>query len=81
MSLIFKPIFDFLNKKLKLNFTFSSIITLIVIIIVMLGIISLLIPLILEQGKNLSLLNVDSFEIKVSALFSELSFYLSNFLE
>lgn len=79
LSLIFKPIFDFLNKRLKFNLTFSSIFTLLFIVIVFLGIISLLIPLVLEQGKNLSLLNVNNLEIKVSALFSELSFYLSNF--
>jgi predicted PurR-regulated permease PerM len=79
LSLIFKPIFDFLNKRLKFNLTFSSIFTLLFIVIIFLGIISLLIPLVLEQGKNLSLLNVNNLEIKVSALFSELSFYLSNF--
>ena len=79
LSLIFKPIFDFLNKRLKFNLTFSSIFTLLFILIIFLGIISLLIPLVLEQGKNLSLLNVNNLEIKVSALFSELSFYLSNF--
>ena len=46
---------------------------------IFIGIISLLIPIVLEQGKNLSLLNVNNFEIKVNALFDELSSYLSTY--
>ena len=46
---------------------------------IFIGIISLLIPIVFEQGKNLSLLNVNNFEIKVNALFDELSSYLSSY--
>ena len=79
LSLIFRPVFDFVNEKLKLNHTLSSIFTLLLIIMIFIGIISLLIPIVLEQGKNLSLLNVNNFEIKVNALFDELSSYLSSY--
>ena len=49
------------------------------ILIVISGIISLLIPLILEQGKNLSLLNVNAFQDKINTLLNELSEYLIKF--
>ena len=49
------------------------------ILIVISGIISLLIPLILEQGKNLSLLNVNAFQDKINTLYTEFSEYLIKF--
>ena len=79
LSLIFRPVFNFFTHKLKFNLTLASIVTLLLIILILAGLISLLIPLVLEQGKNLSLLNVNALESKFSLLFSELNNYLTRF--
>ena len=79
LSLIFRPVFNFFTHKLKFNITLASIVTLLLIILILAGLISLLIPLVLEQGKNLSLLNVNALESKFNLLFSELNNYLTRF--
>lgn len=79
LSLIFRPVFNFFTNKLKFNLTLASIVTLLFIIFILAGLISLLIPLVLEQGKNLSLLNVNALESKFNLLFSELNNYLIRF--
>ena len=79
LSLIVRPIVKFLSFKLKLGSTLASVVAIIFILIVISGIISLLIPLILEQGKNLSLLNVNAFQDKINTLLNELSEYLIKF--
>jgi predicted PurR-regulated permease PerM len=43
------------------------------------GIVSLLLPVIFEQAKNLSLLNVNAFEATATKLINELSIYLSDY--
>ena len=79
LSLIFRPVFNFFTHKLKFNITLASIVTLLLIILILAGLISLLIPLVLEQGKNLSLLNVNALESKFNLLFSEMNNYLTRF--
>ena len=79
LSLIFRPVFNFFTHKLKFNITLASIVTLLLIILILAGLISLLIPLVLEQGKNLSLLNVNALESKFNLLLSELNNYLIRF--
>ena len=51
----------------------------VILISIVVGIISLFVPLVIEQGKNLSLLDVDSFQNNITFLYSELSTYLSNY--
>ena len=46
---------------------------------IFIGIISLLIPIVLEQGKNLSLLNTNSLNDKLNLLYTELNQYLLGF--
>ena len=41
------------------------------------GLLSLFVPLILQQGENLSLLDVDALEIKITRLFEEISAYFN----
>tara|TARA_B100001057_G_scaffold151794_3_gene151835 strand:+ start:2471 stop:3556 length:1086 start_codon:yes stop_codon:yes gene_type:complete len=79
LALVLRPIVKFLNDKLKLNSTLSSIFALLILSSVIAGLISLLIPLVLEQGRNLSLLNINSLNIKLNILFSELNEYLTSF--
>tara|TARA_S200000501_G_scaffold363594_1_gene394685 strand:+ start:27 stop:1112 length:1086 start_codon:yes stop_codon:yes gene_type:complete len=79
LALILRPIVKFFNNKLKLNPTLSSVLALLILSSVIAGLISLLIPLVLEQGRNLSLLNINSLNIKLNILFSELNEYLKSF--
>ena len=55
ISLIGRPIVVFLNNRLKLKNTSASIITMVFFLTIIIGIISLFIPLVIEQGKNLQL--------------------------
>ena len=79
LTLLSRPIVKFLCDKLKFRITLASIIAIILILIIISGIISLLIPLVLEQGKNLSLLNVNAFQEKANTLYSEFGVYLNKY--
>lgn len=76
VSLIGRPIVVFLRTRLKFRNTSASLVTLTVLMIVFLGLISLFVPLLIEQGKNLSLLNVESLENTINVLFQDFSEYL-----
>ncbi|MDA7810706.1 AI-2E family transporter, partial [Flavobacteriaceae bacterium] len=79
ISLIGRPIVVFLNNRLKLKNTTASIFTIFFFLTIIVGIISLFIPLVIEQGKNLSLLDVDSFQENIKLLYAEMSNYLIRF--
>lgn len=59
LSLIARPIILFLRKKLKFPNTIAVVFTMILMLGMLTGLIVLFIPLIAEQGKSLSLLEVD----------------------
>ena len=79
ISLIGRQITIFLNNKLKLKNTSATVITMLLFLTIIVGIISLLIPLVIEQGKNLSLLDIDSFQENIKFLYVEMSNYLDRF--
>ncbi|WP_339709678.1 AI-2E family transporter [uncultured Kriegella sp.] len=76
IALIGRPIVFFLRRKMKLPNTLAVIITMILMISVIGGIIALFVPLITEQGKNLSLLNIDALQQNLNALYTEVTEYL-----
>ena len=77
ISLIGRPITVFLSTKLKFGNTLAVVSTMIFFIIMLFGLLSLFVPLILQQGENLSLLDVDALEIKITRLFEEISAYFN----
>ena len=77
ISLIGRPITAFLNTKLKFGNTLAAVSTMVFFIIILFGLLSLFVPLILQQGENLSLLDVDALEIKITRLFEEISAYFN----
>ena len=79
LTLLARPVVKLLTSKLKFGSTLASIVAISFILIVISGVISLLIPLVLEQGKNLSLLNVNAFQDKINTLYIEFNGYLNNF--
>ena len=79
LTLLARPVEKLLTSKLKFGSTLASIVAISFILIVISGVISLLIPLVLEQGKNLSLLNVNAFQDKINTLYLEFNDYLTKF--
>ena len=78
VSLIGRPIAQLL-KRIKFGNTLSSVMTIAILMTMFFGIVSLLLPVIFEQAKNLSLLNVNAFEATATKLINELSIYLSDY--
>ena len=78
VSLIGRPIVQLL-KRIKFGNTFSSVSTIAILMTTFFGIVSLLLPVIFEQAKNLSLLNVNAFEATATKLMNELSIYLREY--
>ena len=77
-SLIGLPIVNFLKKKLKFNNTVAVIVTIILLIGILFSLISLFIPLVVEQGHNLSLLNIEELHSTINNLNHKIVTYFSN---
>lgn len=77
ISLIGRPIIYFLVKRLKFKSTLAVVTTMMLMILFLSGLISLFIPLIMEQGKNLSLLNYNQLISSLEGVYLELSDYFN----
>lgn len=77
VSLIGRPITSILKKRLKFGESLAVISTMILLVLSLFGILSLFIPLVLQQGENLSLLDVKALEYKMTRLFQEISIYFN----
>jgi len=75
VSIIGRPIIIFLINKLKFPNTLAVVTTMIMMLGVLTGIILLFIPLVVEQGKSLSLLEVKDLEVNLEAIFNQISAY------
>jgi len=75
VSLIGRPVVLFLRKKLKFNNTIAVIATMVLFVGLLLGLVRLFIPLIVEQGHNLSLLNIDQLQGNIEDLYHQAMSY------
>ncbi|WP_034044622.1 AI-2E family transporter [Wocania ichthyoenteri] len=75
ISLIGRPIVLFLQRKLKFKNTIAVIVTMVVLIGLFIGLVSLFIPLVIEQGHNLSLLNIEQLQNNIEDLYREIIAY------
>lgn len=75
ISLIGRPIVLFLRRKLKFNNTIAVIVTMLLLIGILTGIIALFIPLLVKQGQNLSLLNIEALQGNVENLYRQITEY------
>ncbi|WP_425236692.1 AI-2E family transporter [Ulvibacterium sp.] len=75
IALIGRPIVLFLRRKIKFPNTLAVILTMLLMIGLLGGIIALFIPLITEQGKNLSLLDIDQLQSNLNSLYKEITQY------
>jgi predicted PurR-regulated permease PerM len=76
VALIGSPVVYFLRRKLKFPNLLAVILTMILMMGLFAGIIALFVPLLTEQGKNLSLLDIDDLQGNVESLYSEITLYL-----
>ncbi len=72
ISLIGRPIVLFLRSRLKLKNILAVIVTMLLLVGIFIGIMSLFIPLVIEQGHNLSLLNIDSLQQSIEDLYMQI---------
>ncbi|WP_299109478.1 AI-2E family transporter [uncultured Winogradskyella sp.] len=75
ISLIGRPIILFLRRKLKFNNTVSVVVTMVLLLGLLVGLVGLFIPLIVEQGHNLSLLNIEQLQLNVEDLYDQIVTY------
>ena len=75
-TLLLYPFVLFLRRKLKFRNTLAVVTTLILVILLISGIILLFVPLIVSQGENLSLLDINSLENNYNQLLSDVTLYL-----
>lgn len=77
VSLIGRPIVKFLRRKLKFNNTIAVVVTMLLLVGLLVGLIGMFIPLITEQGHNLSLLNIDQLQTNIEDLYINLTHYFN----
>jgi predicted PurR-regulated permease PerM len=77
VSLISRPIIRFLKKRLKFGNSLAVVTTMVFFIGVLIGLISMFIPLIQQQGENLALLNSDQFKSNIQTTLTDLNTYFS----
>ncbi|PHS60283.1 MAG: AI-2E family transporter [Flavobacterium sp.] len=78
ISLIGLPIVDFLKKRLKFKNTLAVVVTILLLMGMLFSLISLFIPLVVEQGHNLSLLNIEELQHTIESLNHKVVTYFSN---
>ncbi|GAA3580699.1 AI-2E family transporter [Snuella lapsa] len=75
ISLIGRPIVLFLQHRLKFKNTIAVIVSMILLIGILAGLIGLFIPLVIKQGHNLSLLNIEQLQSNIEDLYVEIVTY------
>lgn len=75
ISLISRPFIQFLKERLKFPNKIAVVITLVFIIFLIIGLVSMFVPLIMKQGENLSLLNIETLRFNIRSLLQELNIY------
>lgn len=79
ISLIGSPIIHVLKRKLKFPNTLAVITTMILFLGILSGLIRMFIPLIIEQGENLSLLNIEQLQTNIQNLLIQINdYFLAN---
>ncbi|TXD46441.1 AI-2E family transporter [Polaribacter sp. IC073] len=78
LSLIARPIIYFLRTRLRFPNTIAVVFTMTLMLGLLTGLILMFIPLIAEQGKSLSLLEVDKLEKNVQQIFNQITSYFSS---
>lgn len=76
LTLIGNPIVAFLKRRLKFNNVLAVAVTLLLFLLVIAGFVMMSVPLILNQGKNLELLNTAEIEQNITRLVAQFKHFL-----
>lgn len=79
ISLLLNPLVLFLRRKLKFNNTLAVITSLLVALLLISGFILLFVPLLLDQGKNLSLVDITALEKNYHVLLQNITLFLDTY--
>ncbi|QXP58612.1 AI-2E family transporter [Olleya sp. HaHaR_3_96] len=71
IALLGRPLVVFLKNKLKFSDTLAVVTSMLIFLGLLFGIISMFIPLIIEQGQNLALLDIDLLQTNIENLYTE----------
>ncbi|MGJ5641005.1 AI-2E family transporter [Formosa sp. S-31] len=74
-SLVGGPLVRLFKKKLKFNDNLAVIITMLTFVGLFIGLILLFIPLVIEQGHNLSLLNIEKLQGNLDSVYQQVAHY------
>ncbi len=77
-TLIGNPILEFFKKRLKFNHLAATVGTISFFILLLLGLIALFIPLVLNQGQNLSILNTVEIEKDIHNIMNQTALFLES---
>ncbi len=77
LSLIGRPIVRFFKTKLKFKNIIAVVVTMLILIGLFIELVLMFIPLIVEQGRNLSLLNIDQLQGNLENLYYQISEYFA----
>ncbi|MDX6746966.1 AI-2E family transporter [Polaribacter sp. PL03] len=78
LSLIARPLILLLRRKLKFPNTIAVVATMVLMLGFLTGLILMFIPLVTEQGKSLSLLDVNKLQANVQEIFNQITTYFSS---
>lgn len=78
IALIGRPVVIFLKRRLKMPNTMAVILTMLFMVGLLSGLIALFIPLLTEQGRNLSLLDINKLQENLNSLYFEVTKYFSS---
>jgi predicted PurR-regulated permease PerM len=76
IALIGRPVVSFFRRRLKFPNTLAVVAVMLLFLGVLIGVASLFIPLVAEQGHNLSLLDIKAFEKDLWRLYEEINHFL-----
>lgn len=79
VSLVGQPVKRFFIERLKFKSTFATVLTLLILLLLILGLGSLIVPVISTQAQNLSLLQIDQWEADLLKLVSDLDVYFEKY--
>ncbi|MDO9276670.1 MAG: AI-2E family transporter [Lutibacter sp.] len=75
IALIGSPIIHFLKRRLKFPNALAVVTAMLLFLGILAGVISMFIPLIIKQGENLSLLNIEQLQINIEELLNQVNDY------
>lgn len=78
IALIARPLIIFLRRRLKFPNTLAVITTMVIFVLLLLGLIGMFIPLVVEQGDNLSLLKTKELEKNIGDIITQINDYFKS---